>query len=135
MVEVKKDEIWVVDDSVSVQMQVGNALKKSGYSNVHIITTADEAIKRLETATPKLIVTDSNTASKMDGADVLKAAAGKKIPAIMISGEKTLEEPAKGLGAVEFFCKMDGPKYVTGLVEKVDTLFGHTQQASTGRVM
>ena len=118
--EKDKKTIWIVDDSNSTRILIKNALKSSGH-NILEIATADEAIEKLKTEHPDLIITDNNTNSQQNGSDVVRAAQAKGVKVIMVSATPELNNSAIESGATAFFSKTE-IGYAKRLKEVVDSI-------------
>jgi two-component system, NtrC family, response regulator AtoC len=101
-------ELWVVDDDVSMCEFLGSFLVERGYKAV-TIASAEEAVKRYQTARPAAMILDVMMPGPMDGLEAL--AAFKKIdhtvPVIVVSGQgrtATVVQAMK-LGAADFVSK------------------------------
>ena len=101
-------ELWVVDDDVSMCEFLGSFLEERGYKAV-TIASAEEAVKRYQTARPAAMILDVMMPGPMDGLEAL--AAFKKIdhtvPVIVVSGQgrtATVVQAMK-LGAADFVSK------------------------------
>jgi two-component system chemotaxis response regulator CheY len=114
--------ILVVDDSMMVRKQVGNALKAQGYA---IVEAGDgvEALSKLE-ATPgtRLVVCDVNM-PRMNGLEFLEQVSTRKlgVPVVMLTteGQPELIQRAKALGAVGWLVKPFKPELLLATAKKL----------------
>ena len=113
--------VLVIDDSLMVRRQVGNALKGLGYTVVEGIDGMD-ALEKLE-ATPavQLIVCDVNM-PRMNGIEFLErlSAYGSVVPVVMLTteGEPEIIQRAKSLGAKGWLIKPFKPEFLAATAKK-----------------
>ena len=102
-------KILVVDDDLTILMQVEEILRQSGYVPI-CVNNGAEALEKAEAEQPCLIVLDRRM-PEMDGNEVLimlKAEeATKNIPVIMLTGDTQMTDIATSLelGAVDYVVK------------------------------
>lgn len=115
------NSILVVDDSLLVRKQVGNALRGLGYSVVDAVDGLD-ALERLETCpTIQMIICDVNM-PRMNGIEFLERihSKGNSLPVVMLTteGEPELIQRAKALGAKGWLIKPFKPEFLEATVKK-----------------
>lgn len=105
----QKETILVVDDSSDNRALISLVLKKAGY-NIDEAESGEEALKKILTFMPDLILLDVEMPG-MDGYDVCLTLKGnersKGIPVIFISAKSETKDKVKGLesGAVDYITK------------------------------
>jgi len=114
--------ILVIDDSMMVRKQVGNALRAQGYAIVEAVDGVD-ALSKLE-ATPgtRLVVCDVNM-PRMNGLEFLEQLSTRKlsVPVVMLTteGQPELIQRAKALGAVGWLVKPFKPELLLATAKKL----------------
>ena len=113
--------VMVIDDSLLVRRQVGNALKGLGYTVVEAVDGLD-ALEKLEaqSSLPHLIICDVNM-PRMNGIEFLERLASRgSIPVVMLTteGEPELIQRAKSLGAKGWLIKPFRPEYLEATAKK-----------------
>lgn len=114
--------ILVIDDSMMVRKQVGNALRTQGYAVVEAVDGVD-ALEKLE-ATPdaRLVVCDVNM-PRMNGLEFLEQLSARKSapPVVMLTteGQPELMQRAKALGAVGWLVKPFKPELLLATAKKL----------------
>ncbi len=117
--------VLVVDDSMMVRKQVGNALKSQGYDVIEAVDGAD-ALEKLESIPDmRLIVCDVNM-PRMNGIEFLEQLAVKKpgVPVVMLTteGQPELIQRANSLGAKGWLVKPFKPDYLAATAKKLAPL-------------
>ena len=115
--------IMTVDDSASMRQMISFTLEKSGYG---VITAENgvDAIKKLETGTVNMIITDLNM-PLMDGIELIKSVRTisqyKFIPIVMLTTESddSKKQQGKAAGATGWIVKPFKPEQLIGVVQKV----------------
>jgi len=113
--------VLVIDDSLMVRRQVGNALKGLGYAVVEGVDGVD-ALEKLD-ATPGvgLIVCDVNM-PRMNGIEFLErlSARGSAVPIVMLTteGEPEIIQRAKSLGAKGWLIKPFKAEFLEATAKK-----------------
>jgi two-component system chemotaxis response regulator CheY len=104
-------KILVVDDSMMVRKQVGNALTQAGFTVVEATDGVDALQKLLAATDTALIVCDVNM-PRMSGIEFLEslrkdggAAAGVPVVMLTTEGQPELVQKAKALGAKGWIIK------------------------------
>ncbi|MFQ5736406.1 MAG: sigma-54-dependent transcriptional regulator [Thermodesulfobacteriota bacterium] len=99
--------ILIIDDEKEIREALAGVFGDEGYT-VNICGSAEEALKRLESSSPDLVLLDIWLPG-MDGVDALKRIKAKfpVLPVIMISGHANIETAVKTtkLGAYDFIEK------------------------------
>lgn len=122
----KKEEIVVVDDEMSIVKLISQTLKRDGY-NVYTGMDGDEALSLVEQHNPSLLLVDIMM-PQMSGLEVCKRLREwSRVPIIVISAK---DEPdfvveALSLGADDYLRK---PFYVKELIARVKTQLRHAGQ-------
>lgn len=113
--------ILVIDDSLLVRKQVGNALRGLGYAVVEAVDGLD-ALEKLD-ANPhvQMMICDVNM-PRMNGIEFLErlSARGSSVPIVMLTteGEPELIQRAKALGAKGWLIKPFKPEFLEATVKK-----------------
>jgi two-component system chemotaxis response regulator CheY len=113
------NKILVIDDSLLVRKQVGNALTNAGYA---VIEAADgaEALEKLELhADVSLVVCDVNM-PRMNGIEFLQHVR-KGVPVVMLTteGQPEIVQRAKELGAKGWILKPFKPDHLLAAAKKL----------------
>ena len=114
--------ILVIDDSMMVRKQVGNALKTHGYAVVEAVDGVD-ALAKLETnPETRLVVCDVNM-PRMNGLEFLEQLSTRttRVPVVMLTteGQPELIQRAKALGAVGWLVKPFKPELLLATAKKL----------------
>lgn len=114
--------ILVIDDSLMVRKQVGNALKTQGYTVIEAVDGVD-ALAKLETNPgTRLVVCDVNM-PRMNGLEFLEQLSARKqsVPVVMLTteGQPELIQRAKALGAVGWLVKPFKPEFLLATAKKL----------------
>jgi len=64
------ETIWVVDDDDLLLRTTERGLRWKGFTDIHLIDTAEEAIERIAVEHPDLVIQDVKLGGKLDGVDV-----------------------------------------------------------------
>ena len=117
-------ELLVVDDEQAQLKSLKQLLHNSGYTNVELASSGDEAIRKLQSNTPQLILLDLQMPGT-NGLNVLEfhQQAGLDSEIIVISGEISFPwvKEAMRLGAFDFICKPYRPEdLLTTIVKALD---------------
>lgn len=100
-------KILVVDDSATVRLQVGRALKGAGFETVDAVDGLDALEKMSANPDISLVICDVNM-PRMSGIEFLEASAGKlTAPVLMLTteGQPQLVQRAKTAGARAWIIK------------------------------
>ena len=101
MSEISGRSILVVEDHLDTQMLMRQILKKEGHT-VEVVGTGAEALKKLETFSPDVILLDLSLPG-MSGEEFMKSLRGDArtagIKVLIISGWDNLKERAEAIGA------------------------------------
>ena len=114
----KTYKILLVEDDLSLLKIYSNKLKISGF-DVSVAITGDEALRKVKTELPDLVLLDLILPGK-DGFRVLEEIKSdpktKKIPVVILSnlGQESDIKRGKELGAIDYLVKSD-----TGLMDLV----------------
>jgi two-component system, chemotaxis family, chemotaxis protein CheY len=114
--------ILIVDDSMMVRKQVGNALKAQGYAIVEAVDGLD-ALEKLE-ANPdtRMVVCDVNM-PRMNGLEFLEQLRSRQsaVPVVMLTteGQPELMRRAKALGAQGWLVKPFKPEFLAATARKL----------------
>ncbi len=113
-------KVLVVDDSGPVRQQVSMTLQQAGY-DVDEAQDGQQALEKLETAKPCLVICDVNM-PRMNGIQFLEKA-GTRQPVVMLTteGNPEVKKRAKELGAKGWIIKPFKPEL---LIEAVRHLVG-----------
>jgi two-component system chemotaxis response regulator CheY len=115
--------IATVDDSASVRQMVGFTLKGAGYDVIEC-TDGQDALKKIEGAGVKMVITDLNMPI-MNGLELIKALRAKSefkfMPIVFLTTESQAEkkEAAKSAGATGWIVKPFKPEQLLTVVKKV----------------
>jgi two-component system chemotaxis response regulator CheY len=115
--------IMTVDDSVSVRMMVGFALKDAGYEIVEAVNGLD-ALSKLDEHDIKMVVADVNM-PEMDGIEFVRKMRQhpkhKFTPVVMLTTEshESIKEKGKEAGATGWIVKPFKPAQLLSVVRKV----------------
>jgi DNA-binding NtrC family response regulator len=120
-----KKQVWVVDDSLALSAILRAKTKDAPYDIV-AITAPDEAINKMVTKPPSIIISDFNIINDGDGVTVVEAAKKHAIPVAMVSATEKVAAEAKK-AEVPFFAKKSG--YVDELIKHINTTLGHMPSA------
>lgn len=126
MVEGKK-QVWIVDDSLALSAVLRAKTKDAPYDIV-AITAPGEAISRMATERPSLIISDFNITGDGDGVTVVEAAKKHIIPVVLVSATEKVKETADKHQVPFFEKKMDG-SHISGLINHINATLGHTPSA------
>jgi two-component system, chemotaxis family, chemotaxis protein CheY len=114
--------ILVIDDSMMVRKQVGNALKTQGYTVVEAVDGVDALSKLDSHPDMRLVVCDVNM-PRMNGLEFLEQLATRKtsVPVVMLTteGQPELIQRAKALGAVGWLVKPFKPEFLLATAKKL----------------
>ena len=114
--------ILVIDDSMMVRKQVGNALKAQGYNIVEAVDGVDALEKLASNPETRLVVCDVNM-PRMNGLEFLEQLATRKtsVPVVMLTteGQPELIARAKALGAVGWLVKPFKPEFLLATAKKL----------------
>lgn len=95
----KKKEILIVEDEVIIAKDIKSILEKSGYNNIRIETSYEDAINYLNQNTPFLIICDIYLKGDKTGIDIVEGRSSNvKIPVVYVSAysdDKTLNQAFK----------------------------------------
>ncbi|MFT5716805.1 MAG: two-component system chemotaxis response regulator CheY [Oleiphilaceae bacterium] len=115
--------IFLIDDSVTMLMSLESVLKRAGF-NVITATSGSEALSKIPSVNPDLVITDLNMPG-MDGITVIKEV--KKItsmrfkPVLMLTTESqgAKRDEAKAAGAKGWLVKPIKPEELIAVVKQV----------------
>jgi len=114
--------ILVIDDSMLVRKQVGNALKAQGYAIVEAVDGVDALDKLDSNPDTRLVVCDVNM-PRMNGLEFLEQLATRRtgLPVVMLTteGQPELIQRAKALGAVGWLVKPFKPEFLLATAKKL----------------
>jgi two-component system chemotaxis response regulator CheY len=114
--------ILVIDDSMMVRKQVGNALKAQGYHVVEAVDGVDALSKLESNPDTRLVVCDVNM-PRMNGLEFLEqlSAKNRSLPVVMLTteGQPELIQRAKSLGAVGWLVKPFKPEFLLATAKKL----------------
>ncbi len=101
-------KVLIVEDDLSLQKILGEKLKKEGVEAISV-QTGQQALNRIKTETPNLIVIDIMLPGGINGFDVLeqikKNPVLKSIPVIVLTNLDTEQKTALDIGAVDYIVK------------------------------
>ncbi|MEE4254328.1 MAG: diguanylate cyclase, partial [Desulfuromusa sp.] len=124
-------ELLVVDDQHTQLKSLQQLLHISGYTNVALASGGDEAIKKLQSNAPALILLDLQM-PETNGLDVLgfHQQAGLDSEIIVISGETSFPwvKEAMRLGAFDYICKPYKPEELLTTIAKALDRFQEKQK-------
>ncbi|MEY4642897.1 MAG: hypothetical protein RLZZ227_2891 [Pseudomonadota bacterium] len=113
--------VLVIDDDEAVLDSTSLFLGVSGF-RVLVASNAQEALALALAEKPDLVITDYGLAQRDTGLDVLRnirAQLGRNVPAIVITGDTSLQRSAGIIGAnIEVVCKPLDPQMLLHLVRK-----------------
>ena len=115
--------ILTVDDSTSMRQMIRFTLAQAGHTVLEAVDGC-EALEKLATVTPDLVITDLNM-PKMDGLELIRRVrsmpALKCIPIIMLTTESQDEKKQAGraAGATGWIVKPFKGEQLVGVVKKV----------------
>jgi len=116
-------KILIVDDSSTMLMSLNNILFKGGYS-VEQALNGQEALSKLTSITPDLVITDLNMPG-MDGItlikEIRKLGSMKFKPVLMLTTESQQEmrQTAKAAGATGWLVKPVSAQDLLGVLKQV----------------
>ena len=112
--------VLVVDDHEQARASIADILRHAGHA-VTCAASAAEALAKLETASPDVILTDLQMPG-LSGVDLQDhlIARGHRIPIIFITGypDENVRARAMKAGAVAFLSKPVNPDHLLGYLEK-----------------
>ena len=124
MIEKQSKKILIVEDESALLFAMKAELSHSGF-DVEVASDGEEALKKVKTANPKLVILDL-LLPKKDGFEVLeemkKQGFTEQIPVIVVSnlGEKKNVDRAMELGAKDYLVKTDNS--LEGILSKVKNI-------------
>jgi two-component system chemotaxis response regulator CheY len=115
--------VFLVDDSTTLLMSMKAILEKGGYA-VETATGGDDALKKLATIKPNLLITDLNMPG-MDGITLIKEV--KKLPAFRFvpvlvmttESQQTKRTEARAAGATGWLVKPVKPEELMEVLKKL----------------
>ena len=116
-------EILIVDDSTTMRRLVRAALEPTGHS-IHEACDGKDALARLETFTPKLVITDVNM-PEMDGLALVRALRARtdlpRIPILVLTTvtDQAMKDEGRKAGATGWICKPFQPETLRTVVQTV----------------
>ncbi len=116
--------IMTVDDSASIRQMVGFTLKKEGVYQIVEAVDGKDALNKLNTVRPHIVITDLNMPN-VDGLELIRAIranpATKFVPIIMLTTESqdTMKQKGKAAGATGWIVKPFKPEQLLAVVKKV----------------
>lgn len=119
----KHPTILIIDDELKMCRSLGEILLQKGFTN-SFCTTSEEALERLRSAPPKLLILDIRMPGK-NGIDLLREvrAISPQLPTIMITGYPSIEVTVQAMrfGASNLFVKpLDIEKLVWEITRLLD---------------
>lgn len=119
--------VLVIDDSLLVRRQVGNALRNLGYAVVEAVDGLDALDKLEATEETHLIVCDVNM-PRMNGIEFLERLGTRPLPppVVMLTteGQPELIQRARSLGAKGWLIKPFKPEFLEATAKKLAPLAG-----------
>lgn len=112
--------ILLIDDDEAVLDSTSLFLEMQGF-HLLVARTPAEAHAALQQTTPDLIITDYGLAQEETGIDLLRKIRrdlGKNIPALIITGDMSLQRPADLHDNVEIVCKPVDPQLLLQLAQE-----------------
>lgn len=115
--------LLLVDDSSTLLMSMKAIIEKAGYS-VETATSGDQALTKLKTLKPNLMITDLNM-PVMDGIslirEVKKQAAFRFMPVLVMTTEsqQTKRDEARTAGATGWLVKPVKPEELLAVLKKL----------------
>ena len=125
-----KQSLLLVDGDVRSLRVLEVSLKKSGF-NVTTAVSGKDALDKVQTAQPNLIISDTDMA-EMDGFEFCEALKNnpdwKQIPFIFLTGQTSIENKIRGLelGVADYLTK---PIYIKEITTRVGLLLQKTERA------
>ena len=114
--------VLVIDDSMMVRKQVGNALRAQGYEVVEAVDGVEALAKLDANPNTRLVVCDVNM-PRMNGLEFLEQLRGRpaRPPVVMLTteGQPELIQRAKALGALGWLVKPFKPELLTATAKKL----------------
>ena len=101
-------QIMIIEDESVSAKRLQRSVEKMGYGVVSISSSGEQAIRKLESIPPDLIIVDIMLQGEMDGIDVIKRISSKYyIPAIYLTSlrDEHIFERAKETDPVGFILK------------------------------
>lgn len=92
--------ILIVEDEPLVAFDNENMLKEAGYEIVATVDCLADAVRVIETEELHLVLTDISLAGDGDGIDVARAAGGKGVAVLFVTGNCTAEAQSLALGCL-----------------------------------
>lgn len=116
-------QILIIDDSLTVRMDLGEAFQESGFE-VTLCSSADAGRRHIATALPDVIILDV-VLPDADGVEFLielrNQARTEQVPVILLSGESEVQHRLRGLagGASEYVGKPYDKGYIVARAEEL----------------
>ncbi len=131
----KKATTWLIDDDDSIRWVLDKALSKAGF-NTEIFSSADDALRHMQSHLPDVIVTDIRMPGS-SGLDLLEKLQNEhpEIPVIVMTAHTDLDSAVASYdrGAFEYLPKPFDINDAIALVERA-LEHAHTQKTSTQAV-
>ena len=116
--------IFLVDDLEFILNPVIRYLKKVGFKNISGITTANEALVRIENEKPDLIILDVQLEDTIDGVEILRRTktllSPNSIVVMLTANKEKNENQCRELGAFETWSKPLEPDV---MIENIKRIF------------
>lgn len=113
--------IMIVEDEVLIGLMLTKNLRSSGYTVCEVVTTGEEAIARVGTNRPDVILMDVTLAGEMNGIEATKKIkAEHDVPVIIFSGYNDISflEQALEAGPVAVLEKLGPFSDIIAAIEK-----------------
>jgi two-component system, response regulator PdtaR len=120
--------ILIVEDEPLVAFDNEYMLAEAGYEVVATVDSFAAAAEAIAAEQIDLVLTDITLAGEGDGFDVARAAAAKRIPVLIVTGDCTAEAASLALGCLA------KPYSERVLLGALDALDGHIQGKKTRKV-
>src|SRR4051794_33901257 len=92
--------IMIVEDEPLVAFDNEYMLKDAGYEVVATVASLADALEVIETQALDLVLTDISLSGDGDGTDVARAAGGRRIPVLFVTGNCSEEAKSLALGCL-----------------------------------
>ena len=119
----KEPKILIVEDEFIFARDLEDEIKNMGYNVIGIVKTGEEAIKRVDTENPDLIIMDINLAGKIDGIETCVQIKNKhnqtSIIYITAYNDSNTLKKAIGTNPDNFLCKPVKEEVLESTIETI----------------
>ncbi len=114
-------KVMLVEDEVLIGLMLAKKLRSFGYEVGDVVTTGEEAVERVGTDQPEVVLMDVSLAGDMNGIEAARQIkAEHEIPIIIFSGydEKSLQEQTQSFKPAAVLSKLGPVSDITAAIEK-----------------